>query len=278
MAFGGAAALANGGAGLSLSAGSNTIGSLTAGDGNTIANNGNDGVFISAGTGNAIRGNTFYANTKLPIDLNGAGAVVANNGALGAGANAGMNYPVFTSATLSGTTLTLAGYVGSAAGQSAFGSASIDLYKADNSPADQNGAIVSGDGKSVAHGEGRTYLGTIAAQANGNIAGIADGFRPGASATRSRRSPRMPPATPRSSARMSPSRRPIVLSGFVYNDANQNGAMDNSETGTGLTLYAKIFPVGQTTATQVVAVTPATGAYSFSGLTSGKLYHRHQSG
>lgn len=268
VALGGSAALANGGAGVTISTSTNTIGTLTSGDGNVIANNGNDGVFITAGTGNSIRGDSFFDNVKLPIDLNGAGVVVPNNGALGAGANAGMNYPIFTGTTLSGTTLTLTGYVGSAPGQAAFASATVDIYKADNSPADQNGAVIVADGKSVAHGEGRTYLGTLTANASGNISGsfavagvtFGDQITAIATSTTANTSEFGPNAT------ITPL---VVISGTVYNDTNQNGVLDGSETGTGLTLYAKIYLVGQATATQVVAVTPATGAYSFSGLASG---------
>jgi hypothetical protein len=79
-----------------------------------------------------------------------------------------MNYPVITDCSLRGTHLTITGYVGSAASQTTFAGASIDVYEAldDNN---QNGAIIAGDGKSVGHGEGYNYLGTITADAQGNF-------------------------------------------------------------------------------------------------------------
>ena len=108
------------------------------------------------------------ATPGLGINL-GLDNVTANNGAVGGGPNNGMDYPVFNVAALSGGTLAVAGYVGSAPGQAAFANAVIEIFKADNSPADQNGEIILGDGQSVAHGEGRTYLGTITAGPSGNF-------------------------------------------------------------------------------------------------------------
>ena len=56
-----------------------------------------------------------------------------------------------------------------------------------------------------------------------------------------------------------------VVSGAVYEDVNHNASQDGSETGTGLTLYAKLVPATQPAgpALAVVAVTPSSGAFSF---------------
>jgi uncharacterized repeat protein (TIGR01451 family) len=64
---------------------------------------------------------------------------------------------VFTSATLSGTTLTVAGYVGSAPNQSTFANARVEVFKSDNDP--------------TGYGEGQTYLGFLTSDANGNFSG-----------------------------------------------------------------------------------------------------------
>jgi hypothetical protein len=74
----------------------NTIGGSDAGAGNTIANNGQDGVLIDTGTGEAIQGNAIFGNQFLGIELR-------NNGNLGQAA------PVLTSATSDGTSTTVAG-------------------------------------------------------------------------------------------------------------------------------------------------------------------------
>lgn len=56
-----------------------------------------------------------------------------------------------------------------------------------------------------------------------------------------------------------------AVSGTVYADANHNATLDGNETGTGLTLYAKLVPATQPAgpAVAVVAVSPSTGGYSF---------------
>jgi uncharacterized repeat protein (TIGR01451 family) len=67
------------------------------------------------------------------------------------------------------------------------------------------------------------------------------------------------------------STRGVNVSGFVYLDANHNLQKDGGESGTGLSLFAKIYrtatPGGP--ASSVVAVTPATGAFAFSNIVSG---------
>jgi hypothetical protein len=138
-------------------ASNNTIGAVTGG-GNIIANQQNSGVIVKNGSsGISIRGNTIYGNSPLGIDLGGTGAVLANDGTKDpALANAGMDFPVFTSAILNGTSLTVTGYVGSAASQALFAGALVDIYKSDNSGT---------------NGQGRTYLGTLTADANGNLTG-----------------------------------------------------------------------------------------------------------
>src|SRR4051812_48702560 len=51
--------------------------------------------------------------------------------------------------------------------------------------------------------------------------------------------------------------RGLIVSGYIYNDANRNSLMDTTETGTGLSLFAKLVPAAAPggPATQVVAAT-----------------------
>ncbi|WP_412027145.1 beta strand repeat-containing protein [Deinococcus yunweiensis] len=121
--------------------------------------------------------NSIYNNATLGIDIGGT-AYATSNGVSGNDglttaptSNRGQDYPIFTATSLSGTTLTVAGFVGSAAGQSVFGGSLIEIFTADNAPATQNGVIIVGDGQSVPHGEGRTYLGSLTADASGNFSG-----------------------------------------------------------------------------------------------------------
>jgi hypothetical protein len=67
----GTTAIANGSDGISVDASDNTIGRVTAGDGNIVANNSGFGVRIGTGDDNSIRGNYIYSNTAGGIDLGG---------------------------------------------------------------------------------------------------------------------------------------------------------------------------------------------------------------
>jgi uncharacterized repeat protein (TIGR01451 family) len=59
----------------------------------------------------------------------------------------------------------------------------------------------------------------------------------------------------------------VDVSGFVYLDSNLSGIKEASETGSGLTVYAKLLSSG--VVQQSVAVNQTTGAYSFSGVVAG---------
>jgi hypothetical protein len=101
----GTQALKNGASGIYIDhADDSVIGGANAGDGNTIANNGGDGVTVSAGSvRDRILRNAIYDNDGLGIDL-GADGQTPNDGAPDAdlGANFLQNYPVIKSATASG--------------------------------------------------------------------------------------------------------------------------------------------------------------------------------
>ena len=105
----------------------------------------------------SIEGSLIYGNGGLGIDL-GADGVTANTGSTNSALpNDGMNFPVFTAANLSGNSLTLAGYVGSAANQTAFANARVEVFESDNN--------ASG------YGGGQMFLGSLTTDANGNFSG-----------------------------------------------------------------------------------------------------------
>jgi hypothetical protein len=156
----GNAAVGNGEVGIRVGGSNNTIGGTIAGQGNLIAFNDAGVTVVTGVTGNRILGNAIHSNTGLGIDLAYNG-LTANDGAKTAGQpNLLMDHPVFTSATVVGTTLTVAGYVGSAANQSTFASSRVEVFKGDN---DASG-----------FGEGQVYLGFLTADANGNFSGTID--------------------------------------------------------------------------------------------------------
>ena len=131
-----------------------------------------------------ISKNSTYNNSGLGIDLRNTGAagVTANDGILIPNfGNSATDYPIFTSATLEGSVLKVKGYVGSnPAGNPLFAGADIELFLAADD-GNNNGNTIVGDGLSKAHGEGKTYLGPIVADANGlfdatlNVSGISPG-------------------------------------------------------------------------------------------------------
>ena len=74
-----------------------------------------------------------------------------------------MDFPVITSASLLNCSLTVAGYVGSAASQSTFANARVEFFKA---AADSSG-----------YGEGQTFfLGYLITDASGNFSGNISGI------------------------------------------------------------------------------------------------------
>jgi MSHA biogenesis protein MshQ len=140
---------------------------------NIITGSGGDGITLLSGTGILITQNSIYGNnvgndSGIGIDLNHGGntnvnnftpeGVTTNTGSLNTSwPNNGMNYPVITGAGITGTTLSVIGYVGSATGQTAFGSATVEVFK--------SSAASSG------YGDGQTYLGTLTTDSYGNFAG-----------------------------------------------------------------------------------------------------------
>lgn len=127
---------------------------------------------------NTITQNAIYQNGGLGIALSSTGAVTqaggvdGNDGALSTDRGVvqqHMDNPVINSITMnSATSATIAGYIGNIpAGSTTFAGATVELFMADITPSPDNGAVHYGDGQSMAHGEGATYLGTATADANG---------------------------------------------------------------------------------------------------------------
>ena len=82
-----------------------TVGGASAGAGNRIAFNGDEGVGVHAtGTGNAIRSNSIFANGALGIDLNGDGPTPNDSLDTDTGPNDYQNFPIIQSVTNGATT------------------------------------------------------------------------------------------------------------------------------------------------------------------------------
>ena len=171
-----------------VAANNNLIGGTVAEAGNVIAFNTQAGVavdtFTDPSVGNAILGNSIYANTGIGIDLDdlystpASDGVTANDAGDGdTGGNNRQNFPVLASAVTTGTQVTINGTLNSTA-NSYF---RIEFFS--NTAQDGTG-----------YGEGKTYLGfvNVATDAGGNASfsavlttSVASGSFISATATRS---------------------------------------------------------------------------------------------
>jgi len=150
----GETAHANGGHGVQIANGasSNTVGGGVSDHGNSIAYNEGDGVYVAAGSSNAIWQNRIWSNGGLGIDL-GSNGPTDNDPLDGdGGANQGQNYPILTSVQISNGSTTLKGILESRP------STTYTLAFYGNSGCDPSG-----------YGEGEMPLGgaTVATDANG---------------------------------------------------------------------------------------------------------------
>lgn len=138
-------------------ASNNTIGGVGSGEPNTIAFNGNDGVNLSSGTGNAIRANSIRSNgtavATLGIDLGANGVTPNDNQDADTGANNLQNFPFISSVATTGATTTIQGTLNS----SPNANFTIDFFS--SASCDASG-----------FGEGEIYLGSVSTttDASGN--------------------------------------------------------------------------------------------------------------
>jgi len=109
---------------IELGASGNTIGGVAAGEGNSIAFNTTEGVFVESGTGNAIRGNSIFQNGGLGIDLAPPGVNPNDHCDGDGGPNLGQNFPVLLSASSAGGTTTMQAALDSTANSSF----TVDFY------------------------------------------------------------------------------------------------------------------------------------------------------
>ena len=155
-------ALGNGGSGISFSgAGFNTVGidtdidaSTVAAEGNTIAFNTGDGVRVTSGIANSIRGNSIFSNgttaNDLGIDLGTDGLTPNDDQDPDTGPNDLQNFPVITLARVTGSTRTITVTLNSTVGETY----TIDFYQ--SASCDTSG-----------NGEGQTYLGSMEVTTDG---------------------------------------------------------------------------------------------------------------
>ncbi|MBL7704029.1 MAG: T9SS type A sorting domain-containing protein [Taibaiella sp.] len=221
-------------------------------------------------TGNRFSRNIYYNNASLSIDLMADATTVGvtpNDGAITTGeVNLLLDYPVITSFSLSGTTMTVTGYVSNCngnemtAGAAISGNKTIQFYKvADDG--NQNGALTSGCSRVVPHGEGVQYLGAIT--------GVSNSFNTtftlvaGATFTASDKITAVAIDANGNTSEFGALAN-VTITGTVYNDVNGGTNIDGStiNTATGApTLYASLYQ--GTTLVATVPVSTTNGTYSF---------------
>ena len=82
-------------------------------EGNIVANHASDGVRVKSGTGNAIRRNSIYSNTKLGINIAVDGYTPNDTGDTDSGPNNLQNFPVLSAANASGGNIGIQGSLNS---------------------------------------------------------------------------------------------------------------------------------------------------------------------
>ena len=234
---------------------SNTIGGTNPGEGNVISANENGVQITGSATGNRILGNSIYANTSIGIELNNDGVNPPNGTTSGVAPNIDMDTVGAMSAVLSGTTLTVSGYVGNVPASGTFANARVEFFLSDNDP--------------TGWGEGRVYLGHLDANASsqfsGNltVAGVSIGDRITATATDAAGN------TSEFSLNVLVTGT-AGISGTVYDDVD--GDANVAEGGTLAFANATVRLYDSGSVLLATTTTDAAGLYAFTGLGNGTYY------
>lgn len=240
-----------------------------------VTNNLGTGVLVTAGaSNNTISQNLIYDNSALGIDLRTdstsllAGDGVTPNDSLynATAANQTIDYPTLTYAVLTGNSLEIKGQVGRASSPVA-GTFTIEVFLADNNPANQNGAIETGDGLSVPHGEASRYLGNCTTASNGTF----NCFLTVTGLTTTDTVTLTSTLATYGTSEFSANQQLIAgrtISGSVYEDVDANRVKTNPENWTGgSTVYVNLLQ--NSAVYKTFTVNAGTGTYSFTALPPG---------
>ncbi len=222
-----------------------------------------------------ITRNSFYANYGISIDVVYGGSGVAdgvssNDGVLQSATttpNRGLDYPVFTLATLNNGVLTVEGYVGTN-GSKLPGVYTIEIYKAEND-GDSNGLVEQGGSLNSPHGEGRYYLGTITTNSNG-IFSTSIALSGSPTLAFNDRITAIAISAANNTSEFGGNQRVVptgvTVSGNVYHDLNHNMIKDASEPGLqGITMV--LYNVALNNCKSVL--TDSNGDYQFNNVLNG---------
>lgn len=263
-------------------------------DRNVLASNYGAGVMVAAAaTNNVITKNTMSGNGtiskstggapsgEIGIDLQsatddpsaGTAPFVTKNDLndADAGANGLLNFPVIDSAAVIAGTLTISGW--------ARPGSTIEVFVS--------------DGDASGFGEGATYATTLVEGAAGDLdatssaySGLVNGLDQGSDNTRRFRFVLAAPAGVSPGVKLTATATiagtgtsefsgvvlvsgGVSVSGFVYADADHDAMHDAAEGGVGSSLWVKLVASGGTSAAQVAAADPTTGAFTLASVGAG---------
>ncbi|TAF51701.1 MAG: DUF4347 domain-containing protein [Oscillatoriales cyanobacterium] len=234
---------------ITAAASNNAIGG-TAGEGNIIANNGNIGVGVNSGTGNRIQNNSIFGNAGIGIDL-GNNSITANDpGDPDTGANNLQNFPVLTTANVSGGNVTVAGTFNS------IPSANFTLQFFANTPPGTQGQTLIGSATVTTDAAGNATFNQVFPVA------VAPGQLITATAIDAAGN------TSEFSAQPIPVVAPLgSITGIKFNDVDGNGTQTAGELGVaGVTVFLDTNNDGILGAGETSVTTGANGSFNFPNL------------
>jgi hypothetical protein len=193
-----------------------------------------NGVDIASGTGNAIRGNSIFANNSgdpaypvIGIDL-GDNGVTLNDRAGHTGANLFQNFPVLTSAVRIGGKVTVKGSLAAGASQTY----TVDFFS--NTAADASG-----------YGQGQTFIGWAVVTTDVNGAGDFTAALDGVPAGQRRADHRAGPCQQPVRDDAVQFRQPVVLGAAHLAERRRDGSIQRPRDGRPGGLHGRCGDVGQ---------------------------------
>lgn len=223
-----------------------------------------------------ITNNSFTNNYGLAIDIvtsasGEADGVLVNDGTLESSStepNRGLDYPVFTLATIDNGVLHVEGYIGTFSSK-LNGTYTIEVYKALNDG--DSDALVEEGGQLISpHGEGNKLIGTITTNPDGTFS--QDMSIPGTvSLALNDRITAISISSVNNTSEFGANHRivptGVVINGTVYHDTNSNSVFENGEAGIqGVTIV--LYNVAENNCKSVM--TNSLGQYEFTNVLNGE--------
>lgn len=260
---------------------------IIAGNGDNYSSGGQKlgaGVRLSFPNSQSVEGirisqNSFYNNHGISIDVvttygggssGQADGVTPNDGSIVSGTtepNQGLDYPMFTLATIESSDLKVEGFIGTNATKLS-GTYTVEIYKADDD-GNNDGLIEEGGSLVRPHGEGRYYIGTITTNSDGTF-NESIAIPGGISLATNDRITAIAINSGSSTSEFSSNQRivptGVSVSGYVYTDTNHNSVKENTENGL-QSITVVLYNVSENNCKSVL--TDSDGYYEFTNVLNG---------